>query len=441
MNKVVVFNTSGSTGTPKVIQKTLASLSLDAQMLSRAFAEIFADKPTFVASIGSQHMYGMLWLETLVPLLEAPRHLEQVTSWETFLEVQKRYSSIVFVTTPSFLAELLAHPQMIPREHHIKAIFTSGSLLRPEISMGITELLGVCPIEIYGSTETGSVAWRQYARGDVWTVFDGVSVALAASGGLSVDSPFCVSTPYVLNDAVTFLDETCRTFLYHGRLDRQVKILEHMVSLDAIEHEMGKCEWVDNCHAIASREGVARIWMLVVPSEKGREIARLQGYQAFARELRQFAAQVLPSTAVPRRFRCVSHLPYNAQGKLPQKDVLPLFESSRQSPLIASWSFQGETLEVIFAYPSDAIYFQGHFPNAPILPGVAQLFTVREMVARAFGVKVDGSIKRLKFQQPILPKQWVTLIVKRKDIKTFDFALQSERGACASGLLTVREEG
>lgn len=442
MNKVVVFNTSGSTGTPKVIQKTLASLCVDAQMLSRAFAEIFADKPTFVASIGSQHMYGKLWLETLVPLLGAPRHLEQVTSWETFLEVQKCYSSIVFVTTPSFLTELLAHPQMIPSEHHIKAIFTSGSLLQPEISMGITELLGVCPIEIYGSTETGSVAWRQYVRGDIWTVFDGVSVALATSGGLSVDSPFCVSTPYVLNDAVTFLDETRRTFRYHGRLDRQVKILEHMVSLDQVERELAAYEGIEVCHAVASREGVARIWLLMVPSATGREVVRMQGYQAFARAVRQFAAQVLPSHAVPRKFRCVAQLPYNAQGKLPQKDVFPLFETARQAPVVQRWDVAStdgvpQQLTAAFAYPADAVYFQGHFPGAPILPGVAQLFTVREMIARAFGVATDGSIKRLKFQQPILPTQWVTLVVKRKDASTFEFALTSERGACASGLLTT----
>lgn len=442
MERSVKFQTSGSTGTPKVIEKTIASLEADAQMLEMTFAEIFKNLPTFVASIGSQHMYGKLWLETLVPRLGAPRHTEQVTSWETFLEVQQRYPAIVFVTTPSFLAELIAHPQMIPSEHHIQAIITSGSLLRPEVSMAVYELLGVSPIEIYGSTETGSVAWRQQINGETWRVFDGVSLEMDASGGLAVRSTFCVSLPYVLKDAVTFLDETRRTFHYHGRLDRQVKILEHMVSLDLVERKLAAYEGIDYCHAVASREGVARIWLLMVPSATGREVVRMQGYQAFARAVRQFASQILPTYAVPRKFRCVAQLPYNAQGKLPQKDVFPLFDVARQAPVVQRWevaSVDGmpQQLTTEFAYPADAVYFQGHFPGAPILPGVAQLFTVREMIARAFGCRVDGSIKRLKFQQPILPTQWVTLFVKRKDSSTFEFALTSERGACASGLLTT----
>ena len=94
-----------------------------------------------------------------------------------------------------------------------------------------------------------------------------------------------------------------------------------------------------------------------------------------------------------------------------------------------------------FAYPHDVIFFQGHFPNAPILPGVAQLFTVRHFIQQAFNVQVDGAIKRLKFQQPILPKQEVCLTVKRKTPTSFDFTLQTAQGPCASGILSVREEG
>jgi 3-hydroxymyristoyl/3-hydroxydecanoyl-(acyl carrier protein) dehydratase len=111
----------------------------------------------------------------------------------------------------------------------------------------------------------------------------------------------------------------------------------------------------------------------------------------------------------------------------------------RQEPIVTQWEQQGDALTVHFAYPHDALYFQGHFPNAPILPGVAQLFTVRNCIQQAFKVRVDGAIKRLKFQQPILPTQEVTLTVKRKSATAFEFALQTAAGPCASGILSVRE--
>lgn len=439
MENTVNFQTSGSTGTPKIITKTQASLDADATMLARVFAPLFADCPVAIATVSPQHMYGRLWLKTLFPKCGITSHPEQVTSWETFLDVQSTYDACLFVTTPSFLAEVVAHPHMVPKEHHIKAIFTSGSLLRPELSHRVFELFGVSPIEIYGSTETGSIAWRQQSKGEIWNVFDEVSLALA-DDGLAVTSPFCVTQPYVLKDAVTFLDETHRQFYYHGRLDRYVKILEHFVSLPEVESLLQRHEGVEMCHALVSSETIPRIWVLIVPSEKGRAELCDIGYNGFARNLRTFALKHGAREAVPRRFRFVSKLPYTTQGKLPQSAVLPYFQTQRQEPVVHVWHQTADCLEVQFTYPADALFFQGHFPEMSILPGVAQLFTLREFIHKAFGVWVDGTIKRLKFQQPILPRMCVTATITRKSPTTFAFEMQHQTGACASGILTTREE-
>ena len=439
MDKVIAFHTSGSTGTPKVIQKTVDSLRLDATMLASAFRAIFEQQPTFVASIQTQHMYGKLWLETLQPLVGCPRHVEQVDGWETFFKCQECYDKVVFITTPSFLAELVSHRHQLTPKRNVLAIFTAGSLLRTEVSQAVEALFGVSPIEIYGSTETGSVAWRQQCNGSSWTIFDGVTAVATPEETLAVTSPFCVSTPYILQDRVTFEDE--RHFLLHGRTDRYVKILEHFVALAEIEEGLRKHPYVADCHAVASPTDVSRIWTLIVPSEEGKTALIEQGYQAVTRTLRLEASTYVPSYAVPRRMRFVRTLPYTTQGKLPVSVVIPRFEVERQEPVVTQWDLQGETLAVRFAYPHDVIFFQGHFPNAPILPGVAQLFTVRHFIQQAFNVQVDGAIKRLKFQQPILPKQEVCLTVKRKTPTSFDFTLQTAQGPCASGILSVREEG
>ena len=52
----------------------------------------------------------------------------------------------------------------------VRAIFSSGGPLLPESSQQAHALLGQSPTEVYGSSETGGVAWRQRARdGDAWT--------------------------------------------------------------------------------------------------------------------------------------------------------------------------------------------------------------------------------------------------------------------------------
>lgn len=438
MDKVVEFQTSGSTGTPKVIQKTLASLSLDAQMLAKTFHAIFEKRPTFVASIQSQHMYGKLWLETLQPLTGCSRHPEQIDGWETLLKCQALYSSIIFVTTPSFLAELIAQRHAFTPMHNIAAIITSGSFLRPELSAAVKEHFGVSPIEIYGSTETGSIAWRQQARSDTWEVFEGVHTAVTTDGGLAVSSPFCVTTPFVVQDAVTFTDDS--HFILHGRKDRHVKILEHLVALSEVEDVACQHPYVEHACALASPTDVTRIWIMIVPSSEGRDVLATQGYQSMIRELRHAFGERLPAYAVPRRFRFVRALPYTAQGKLPVSVLLPAFMTERQEPVVFSWELHQDQLTATFAYPQDVCFFQGHFPGAPILPGVAQLFTVRSFIRQAFGVFVDGDIKRLKFQQPILPGQRITATIQRKQETAFNFALTSDLGPCASGTLMVREE-
>jgi 3-hydroxymyristoyl/3-hydroxydecanoyl-(acyl carrier protein) dehydratase len=54
--------------------------------------------------------------------------------------------------------------------------------------------------------------------------------------------------------------------------------------------------------------------------------------------------------------------------------------------------------------PADAIWFDGHFPNDPILPGVAQIQLVLEAVHAAIGTACrPKSLKRIRFRAMIRP--------------------------------------
>ncbi|HEI8867236.1 3-hydroxyacyl-ACP dehydratase FabZ family protein [Serratia sp. AKBS12] len=63
--------------------------------------------------------------------------------------------------------------------------------------------------------------------------------------------------------------------------------------------------------------------------------------------------------------------------------------------------------------PSELLWFRGHFPQHPILPGVAQvnwaMQFARELLLPEAGF---GGIEVLKFQRPLMPQETVTLALE-----------------------------
>ena len=67
---------------------------------------------------------------------------------------------------------------------------------------------------------------------------------------------------------------------------------------------------------------------------------------------------------------------------------------------------QNETgrIEAEFSFDPDMALFKGHFPGAPMLPGVVQIEMVRLMLERAENRPLQiNHIKKIKFLKPIVP--------------------------------------
>ena len=69
-------------------------------------------------------------------------------------------------------------------------------------------------------------------------------------------------------------------------------------------------------------------------------------------------------------------------------------------------------------------FFQGHFPNKPVFPGVlvieAMAQTAAALVVRTLGAKVKGklvyfmSIENARFRQPVKPGEQISIFVNKK---------------------------
>ena len=435
----VVFSSSGSTGAAKRIVRTEALLQADAANLVAAFPEVWAVRPSVVASVRPEHMFGALWCVRAPAVAGCTVETEIVLSVEALVAAQKRHGRFLFVTTPSFLEKALLHPDFVALKGAFHAIVTSGSALRPETAQALVATVGVCPLEIYGSTESGTVAFRRQTEGTYYTLVPGVFAEVTADGRLTVDSPFAETRPWAMDDCVAYVDD--RHFELKGRADRRVKVLEQFVSLAEVEAALAAHAAVGRVRVETYGDGVPRLGALIVPSKEGLEDFAERGSSAVAKGLRAFLRTRLPELAIPRRLRLVRELPTNEQGKTTVAAVRHVLSAWCREPAVRVWQATADELKAELVFPSDTECFQGHFPGFPILPGVAQLYFVRHFARQAFADWPHvPTIRRLKFQKVVLPGRAVTLTVTRKGSASFSFALVGANGPCSSGIVeeTVR---
>lgn len=68
------------------------------------------------------------------------------------------------------------------------------------------------------------------------------------------------------------------------------------------------------------------------------------------------------------------------------------------------------TAEVEF--PGESPWFDGHFPQDPVLPGIAQVAVVQDLLRRAFGKDLHiREIGRIRFKRKISPSDRVAVTI------------------------------
>ena len=430
----VLFGTSGSTGASKPIVRTEESLTRDAKALVDAFPELWADRSAVVATIRPEHMYGALWRVRAPKIAGCIVDPAIVFSVEELYAACERYGRVLFVTTPSFLEKALRHPDFAALKGRLTAIVTSGSLLREETSLAAAEVAGVCPLEIFGSTETGTVAFRRRVEGEEWTVFPGVAASLSSDGRIEIDSPYSMTRPYVMSDAVRFTASD--SFLLLGRTDRRVKILEKYVSLTDVERAISAHPFVSRVRVETYGSSVQRIGALVVLSADGCAALASSSYAELSSRMRRDLLPSVGELAFPRRMRFVREIPVNEQGKTTAASARAMLSQWCQEPAVLEWTATCDKLSAKLVFPPDAECFKGHFPGFPILPGVAQLYFLRHFARQAFAdFPETATYRRLKFQRLVLPGREVILEVARREEGCFGFSISGVTGPCASGIV------
>ena len=88
---------------------------------------------------------------------------------------------------------------------------------------------------------------------------------------------------------------------------------------------------------------------------------------------------------------------------------------------------------------ADSPWFDGHFPETPVLPGVAQLGMVHDLLCQASKRHLPvRQVSRVRFKQMIRPDQALILTIKTMDTGgRHSFRITGDQGLICSGLMQL----
>ena len=427
--------TSGSSGEPKRIDKQLRQLANEVNALEAQWGEGLGNA-WVIGSVATQHIYGLLF-RVLWPLC-AGRGFErlQLPFPEDLQRASREHPAFAWVASPALLKRMgdnLNWPALSP----VRRVFSSGGELPVAAAERLHQRLGQWPTEILGSSETGGIAWRQGQA--PWQPFADVQLSQDEHGALRIASPYLPEGHVEQSaDAVEF--DSDGRFRLLGRLDRIVKLEEKRISLPMLEQALGLHAWVAEARLGVIEEGRAYLGAVVALSPAGLHTLRNQGRRALVEGLRKHLSGHCEALALPRRWRLLRQLPFNAQGKLPQADLQALLLASRSmAPELLERRQQGEELHLRLAVPLDLACFPGHFPHTPVLPGVVQVDWAIALAASQLGLAQRfAGMEVLKFQQLVRPGDELLLTLRHDPARgKLYFAYTCAGLPCSSGRIVL----
>jgi acyl-coenzyme A synthetase/AMP-(fatty) acid ligase len=307
--------TGGSTGRPKIWPKTTRNLFSEAFYLSEKFN--FSPDDRIVATVPPYHIYGILF-SVLVPLVSSASVMAGTPTFpHEIINAIVRQKATVLVSVPIHYKTLAG--STMPN-HSLRMAFSSAGALDKTDSKNFTGQTGTGITEIYGSTETGGIAYRCRAMDDAaLTVFDTVDVEIIDEQ-IHVRSDFI--SPNVSRDEDGFFQTGDRggkfdsdRFILYGRSDGIVKIGGKRVDLEEIREK------------ILSIPEVVDALILSVPGRKGREheIAAVLEGTTSPKQVRKHLSEKLEPYAQPRNIKVVERIPRNNMGKHDMEMIRKLF--------------------------------------------------------------------------------------------------------------------
>ncbi|WP_251977931.1 AMP-binding protein [Salinicola avicenniae] len=441
----VSLYTSGSTGDPQRLDKRFDQLDAELEAQVRLWP---LEQRRVISQVSHQHIYGLLFA-ILRPLCESSpfatqscRYPETLYAW--LEQCREDECGVALISAPPALSRLPEALSWVAVREAVTRIHSSGAPLSRNASDAVFDSFATPVHEVYGSSETGGIAWRTQQQGDAWTPFPAVEVDTDAEQRLWLRSPHLAERASWQRQADR-IETIGSGFHLLGRADRIVKIGGKRLSLTAMDQALGALPSVERALTLplARRELRLAAVVQLAPEALPHDHA---SHRAMVKHLRQALGARFETPVLPRYWRFVASWPTNTQGKLDVDIRQRLFQDldDRRAP---RWLGEQPTATgwcVSLEVPEHCLYLDGHFDSQPVLPGVTLVHWAMQQASRLFALPGGfGGLERLRFPLPLLPGDRFTLTLALRDDgerATLHVQCDSPRGQHASGRLPLRRE-
>lgn len=402
-NLSMLFFTSGVTGTPKEVLKSIAQLDREAWALGEVWG---APAGRVFATVSHQHIYGMLF-RIFGPVISGRISEDRAADcWEHLSG--KLVSGTTLISSPAHLTRLPARAVLEGASPSL--IFSSSAPLPEAAAHATRDLLGSLPIEVLGSTETGGIAWRRQERASTpWTPLPGVRI--------DSDDTLVVRSPFTENEAVATGDAIVREgdgFRLLGRKDRIAKIDGKRVSLERVEQAILALPSAAAAAAIDLPQFKGALGAIVELNGQGEAALAEQGAFRLSRTLRAELASRLEPSERPKHWR-FGPIPVDRQGKRVQSLLRAHFEADGKMGAGTIVRHGDAEAEIELVLTANLVWFEGHFPGEPVLPGIAQVHLAALWGEHLWNWKpASANLLRLKFRHVMRPGNVAMLSLKRE---------------------------
>ena len=309
--QAAILFTSGSTGEPRMHVKQWGSLQYEAALALTHFPFREMGVRSMVATVPSQHMYGLA-TSVLFPWqgafgIDAARPFFPADICQTLARLP---APRVLITTPLHLRACIAAGLDWPP---IAFAISATAPLPRSLAAEAETHLGTSLYEIYGSTETGSVAGRRTVNETAWRLYPGISIQ-PHDAGCRIEGGH-LAEPVLLNDRVS--TEPDQRFHLLGRSSDMVKIAGKRASLGDLTHQLLSIPGVVDGLFLPPAETAAgqRLTALVVAPTLSK------------RQILDSLSRSIDAVFLPRPLHRVEAIPRNATGKVTRAGVQQLLKS------------------------------------------------------------------------------------------------------------------
>lgn len=317
----IFMYTSGSTGKPKAVLQRMSEFELDNAFVISKWADEFL-KRKLVTTVSQHHIYGFLFGISLPFALGIPfrrTRIEFPQEFETLSD--EKY---MIIATPAFLKRTNEVEEKLPLNDCF--IFTSGGVLTPEVAEQTDRIFGYWPTEVYGSTETSGIAYRQSKNGLEWTPFDNAKIWKGDDGCLRIISPY-IKDPqgFATADLVEIKDDG--KFILKGRSDSIVKIEEKRISVTEVENRILETNLVADVKVVALEDKRQYLAAAVELNAEGKKKFEGQKKLIVNRFFHDFLMQYFENVVIPKKWRFLEKIPADVQGKKHKEEIIQLFKT------------------------------------------------------------------------------------------------------------------